>query len=199
MKAEYDKATTVRELKPGDEALVLLPTSQNKLFAKWQGPFQVLRKCDDRNNYELQIRNRTAILHLNSLRKFHPPDQDTDYCLNMLMIDAAGEDDETDLLRFPDVPDTTEGVGGRSLTTSTDVYADDGTAPNDFGCATGEQLTPQETTRLRSLLGKFPEIFDERPGFTSVIEHKILVKDQTPIFSGLIEYPKVKERRLNVN
>ena len=34
MKAEYDKATNVRELKPGDEALVLLPTSQNKLFAK---------------------------------------------------------------------------------------------------------------------------------------------------------------------
>ena len=99
----------------------------------------MLRKCDDRNNYELQIGNCTAILHLNSLRKFHPPDQDTDDSLNMMIIDAAGDDDETDLLKFPDLPDTTEGVGGKSLTTSTE--ADDGTAPNDIGYAAGEQLT----------------------------------------------------------
>ena len=148
MKAQYDTATTVRELKSGDEALVLLPTNQNKLFAKWQAPFQVLRKCDDRNNYELQVGNRKAILHLNSLRKFHPPDQDTDDGLNMMLIDAAGDDDETDLLRFPDVPDTTEGVAGRSLSTSTNVYADDGTAPNDFGYATGHHTAALSTGQI---------------------------------------------------
>jgi len=138
------------------------------------------RKYDDRNNYELQIENRTAILHLSSLRKFHPPDSDTDDGLNMTIIDAAGEDDEIDLLRFPDISDTTEEVGGRSLTTSTDADADDGTAP-------------QETTRLCSLLGKFPEVFEERPGFTSVIEHKIVEKTKRQ-FSAAVSNTRKSNR-----
>ena len=38
-KTWYDQNTRDRELKPGDEVLVLLPTSSNKLLAQWQGPY----------------------------------------------------------------------------------------------------------------------------------------------------------------
>ena len=38
----YDTRARLREFKPGDAVLVLLPTSTNKLLAQWQGPYSVL-------------------------------------------------------------------------------------------------------------------------------------------------------------
>ena len=38
-KTWYDKTARERELEPGEEVLVLLPTSSNKLLAQWQGPY----------------------------------------------------------------------------------------------------------------------------------------------------------------
>ena len=40
----YDKNTKPRQLAVGDLVLILLPSSDNKLLAKWQGPFQVLEQ-----------------------------------------------------------------------------------------------------------------------------------------------------------
>ena len=53
-KTWYDQNTRDRELKPGDEVLVLLPTSSNKLLAQWQGPYEVLRKTG-KVNYEIDM------------------------------------------------------------------------------------------------------------------------------------------------
>ena len=38
----YDRAARQREFRPGEEVLVLLPTTTNKLLAQWQGPYRVL-------------------------------------------------------------------------------------------------------------------------------------------------------------
>ena len=53
-KSWYDRTARMRELKPNDQVLVLLPTSHNKLLAKWQDPYKVV-------TYEVSIpgaRNR---------------------------------------------------------------------------------------------------------------------------------------------
>jgi len=75
MKADYDKRTTVRQLQPGDLALILLPTCGNKLLATWSGPHKVLRECHN-GNYELLVGKRKAIYHINSLRKYYVDDAD---------------------------------------------------------------------------------------------------------------------------
>ena len=56
-KTWYDQNTRDRELKPGDEVLVLLPTSSNKLFVQWQGPYYVLRKTG-KVNYEIDMKDK---------------------------------------------------------------------------------------------------------------------------------------------
>ena len=56
-KTWYDQNTRDRELKPGDEVLVLLPTSSNKLLAQWQGPYYVLRKTG-KVNYEIDMKDK---------------------------------------------------------------------------------------------------------------------------------------------
>ena len=64
----------------------------------------------------------------------------------------------------------------------------------------GEQLTTQQRTGLRAVLDRYPEVFDDSPGFTHVIEHKIEVMDQTPIYQRPYRIPEsqrdVVEREL---
>eukprot|EP00731_Ephydatia_muelleri_P037265 Em0431g1a len=45
-KSWFDKDARLREFKPGDTVLVLLPTSSDKLLAQWQGPYQVLQRVE---------------------------------------------------------------------------------------------------------------------------------------------------------
>ena len=56
-KTWYDKTTRKRELKPGEEVLVLLPTSSNKLLARWQGSYRILYKVG-KVNYEVEMLNK---------------------------------------------------------------------------------------------------------------------------------------------
>eukprot|EP00731_Ephydatia_muelleri_P002194 Em0001g2194a len=72
-KAWYDQNARERTLQEGDLVLVLLPTSSNKLAAKWQGPYKVERRVG-KVNYVVDMhdrRKRRRIFHINMLREFH--------------------------------------------------------------------------------------------------------------------------------
>jgi len=73
-KVWYDRNAQPRELKPGNEVLVLLPTSASLLFAQWQGPYRVekMGKVDYIVN-RLGKRKHKQMLHVNLLRKWHAP------------------------------------------------------------------------------------------------------------------------------
>ena len=72
-KAWYDQNARSRELTPGDDVLVLVPTSASKLFAQWQGPYKVVKKVG-RVNYEISMPGRRKhkwVLHVNLLRRWY--------------------------------------------------------------------------------------------------------------------------------
>ena len=52
MKVWYDQKAREQSYDVGEEVLVLLPTSERTLEAKWQGPYRVTRKVGDLN-YEV--------------------------------------------------------------------------------------------------------------------------------------------------
>ena len=71
----YDRNARQREFKVGDNVLVLLPTATNKLLAKWQGPYPVMRKVGP-VTYEINMFDhvkKKRILHVNMLKLWHPP------------------------------------------------------------------------------------------------------------------------------
>ena len=71
----YDQNARQRELKAGDQVLVLLPTSTHKLLAQWQGPYQVLKKVGE-VDYLVDMhdhRKRRRIFHINMLREWVVP------------------------------------------------------------------------------------------------------------------------------
>lgn len=59
-KTWYDKKARERVFQPGQQVLFLLPSSDNKPLAKWQGPYQVTKRLG-RVTYELCLTGRTNI------------------------------------------------------------------------------------------------------------------------------------------
>ena len=65
-----------RELNPGEEVLVFLPTSSNKLLAQWQRPYHVLHRLG-KVNYEVYMPDkwkRRTVFHVNMLKRWYPPE-----------------------------------------------------------------------------------------------------------------------------
>ena len=72
----YDKDARLMVFKPGDEVLVLLPTSQEKLLAQWHGQYQIVKR-NGQVTYLVDMhdkKNRKRIFHVNMLKKFCRPD-----------------------------------------------------------------------------------------------------------------------------
>src|SRR5260221_12367436 len=73
----YDKYSRERSFSPGEQVLVLLPTTENKLLARFRGPHVVTRRISD-VNYEVAIGSRLTILHINLLKKGYARDSARD-------------------------------------------------------------------------------------------------------------------------
>lgn len=43
-KSQYDRKARERSFVPGQKVLLLLPTPDSKLLARWQGPYEILKK-----------------------------------------------------------------------------------------------------------------------------------------------------------
>lgn len=50
----YNKKVKPKEFQPGEEVLLLLPTSETKLWAKWRGPYKVIRRVTS-VDYEINM------------------------------------------------------------------------------------------------------------------------------------------------
>uniref|UniRef100_A0A9J7Y7K1 Uncharacterized protein n=1 Tax=Cyprinus carpio carpio TaxID=630221 RepID=A0A9J7Y7K1_CYPCA len=71
----YDQKARSRTFQVGEQVLLLLPTSENRLLAKWQGPYQVRKKVGP-VTYEIEMPSRNKPLqtfHVNMLKKWHSP------------------------------------------------------------------------------------------------------------------------------
>ena len=71
----YDLHSPDREFQIGDQVLVLLPTSTNKLLAEWCGPYPVIQKIGG-VNCEIKMTDRKKqrrIFHINMLRQWNSP------------------------------------------------------------------------------------------------------------------------------
>lgn len=72
-KTWYDQKARQRTLVPGQKVLLLLPTSESKLLAKWQGPYKVIRQMGPAT-YEIEMPGRRKprqTFHVNLLKEWH--------------------------------------------------------------------------------------------------------------------------------
>jgi len=68
-KRQFDYRAKPRSFTAGDQVLVLLPTSDNKLLMQWKGPFEVLERVEG-NDYRIELANRKKVFHANLLKQY---------------------------------------------------------------------------------------------------------------------------------
>jgi hypothetical protein len=141
----YDQNARERRFEPGEQVLVLLPTSTSKLLAQWQGPYPVLRRIGE-TNYQIDMvdkRKRKRIFHVNMLRKWHTP------TVSSMWTGDEPDAEADEVLLWKD----DEGGSNQPLL--------------------GDQLSANERKRLQTLLEEFQEVFQSEPGRTNLTEHSI--------------------------
>ena len=143
----YDENARERELEVGDYVLVLLPDSTQKLFARWQGPYEVKKKIGN-VNYQVDMRDkkkRYRVLYINLLSKWHAPY--TAYTAEL--VEEIGEDE---------IP----------------VWREDSKEEPRY--TTGE-LSESQNRQLYSLLHDYRDVLQPCLGKTDLVEHHIRIPE----------------------
>lgn len=152
----HDKHAREREFQPGEDILVLLPTTSNKLKAQWQGPYRVLCRIGA-VNYQIGMHDTCKckrVSHVNMLKKWHTPPTT---CL--LAEEMSSEEcPEEDILSWHP---TTENIP---------------TKP-----AIGDTLSNQQQRELEDLLKHYQNTLQSQQICTQLIEHHIPAKSERPI------------------
>lgn len=163
----YDKMARSRSFEAGEEVLLLLPTSDNKLLAKWQGPYQIKKKVGP-VTYQIEIPSRSQPLqtfHVNMLKKWHPhrtPDQ---------------EEESNDFAMLVRVVEGEEELEEQYLPT----------------CCSNSKLNLQHLSdEQRDQLWKCipDQLFMDTPGRTDLVDHSIILKDPKPVRQAVYRVPE---------
>ncbi|XP_035992490.1 large neutral amino acids transporter small subunit 3, partial [Fundulus heteroclitus] len=94
----YDQSARYRSFKPGQKVLVLLPSADSKLLAKWQGPYEIQNRLGQ-TTYKIAIPDQprsTRVLHVNLLKEWvERPKAD------VFLIQEVLEEEEEDTQYLP--------------------------------------------------------------------------------------------------
>ena len=157
----YDKGARERSFQPGQQVLLLLPAVENKLLAKWQGPYTVVRKLSS-TTYEIEMldkRNPRQVFHINLLKEWTTREPAPS---QQLLVRAVKEEDDVE--------------GEFTPTGHTTVLPD------------LSHLSVIKQQELEAIVP--PDLFQERPGTTDLVNHDIHLRDNTPIGQRMCQIPE---------
>ena len=144
----HDRTARERSFQLGDQVLILLPTTANKLSAEWQGSYRIVKRVGevDYMVHRHDCRKKNRLFHVNMLRKWqvHEP-TDTEYWCEEVL-----ETSEDDLAVW----------GGNDGSTLAEARL-------------ARRLSQDQHATLQGLREVFSDVFQDKPGRTSVIEHAI--------------------------
>ena len=172
-KKAYNRKARDRQLKVGDKALVLLPTSNNRLLMQWKGPFVVTSKTGPLD-YKIDINGKLKQFHINMLRWYtervkpvnHGGTSDVLAEVGVAIVDMDHEEDQLDNSseeRGNSICDTV-----RQKESVEDVHLSSG-------------LTSEQVTEMKDILKDFPDVFTDIPGKTNLVECDIKLTSQEPV------------------
>ena len=150
----YDKNAKFREFSSGDPVMVLLPTTSNKLLAQWQGPYLISKRIG-RVTYLVDMhdkKKRKRVLHVNMLKAFSVrKSNESSYWAEEVAEDA----DDKDIL----------------------VWNDEHSGKPKYG----EHLREGQQQVLNGVISDFADVFNTRPGWTTLAEHRIETGQAPPV------------------
>lgn len=139
----------------------MLPSSDNKLLAKWQGPYSVTKKMGQ-VTYEVHMpdrRRKHQVFHVNMLKKWS---ERPEPAVSAMLIRAVEEEEEYSEQYLP----------GRDEKSKLDL----------------SHLSEARQCELSHFLPE--DLFVERPGRTAVVERWIVLKDEQPVRQSSYRVPE---------
>lgn len=203
----HDKKSRQRTFQVGDEVLVLLPSSANKLLMSWKGPFKIVQCLDF--DYLLEMNGKTRIFHPNMLKKYFRRE-------NQISSSATLHTEETDIplqeILSPDFPLSSNSEEDQScsevsppvafvgiLPDSSDEFDGDESVPEIHTLSSGESfrdvhfddnLSSHQRQQLSEVFSEFQHILTSNPGkFSLGVEHEINLSTEKPVFSRRYSLP----------
>ncbi|CAN2391270.1 K02A2.6-like [Pristimantis euphronides] len=153
----YDRNARDRVYQEGQKVWVLVPMTQNKLQAAWEGPY-VVHKCLNEVNYIVTIdhvQKRQKVFHVNMMKAHH------EWGACTFLVCSAPEEGEADVLL--------------------DLLA---TAQDNRSLKDAEvnlQLSGDQESQLQRVLHPFLSAFTGKPGRTKLAVHHVDTTDNSPI------------------
>ncbi|XP_073807553.1 uncharacterized protein [Danio rerio] len=175
MKKRFDVKTVVREFKPGDQVLVLLPIVGSALSARFSGPYVIDHKISN-TDYVLRTpdrRRKTRVCHVNMLKAYlvrqdqiEKKEVTKPIALMNMDFDISTEADEDGLV-LRNAPQQCALLQNSKILKNLSSHL--------------THLTETQKKDVKNLIEQFPELFHDTPTQTSVIQHDIVIHNSNPI------------------
>ncbi|KAK8776894.1 hypothetical protein V5799_029762 [Amblyomma americanum] len=150
----YNRNSVNRQLRPGERALILLPSDKNKLTMQWKGPFPVTGKKNE-VDYELLVSGKKIFL-INMLKRYEERTANADQMTSCMVI--SEESDAGEVPTF----NSRKTMG-----------------PED--AVLNPTLDAEQTAQLKCLLERYGTVFSDLPGKTKIIACKLRLTTEQPV------------------
>ena len=194
-KKRYDKTSRPRSFCRGDQVLLLLPTSSNKLTSQWKGPYEIVEKCSE-VEYKVEINGKVKQYHINTLQEFVPRFQEGKSETFKTSKDERLLEAER-LLNCDDalpcqntigmVLENAEGSPLEKGKIDTIILPTAVQSETIADVIINRDLDKPSFYKVSQILDEFKDVFSDVPSKTKVITHEIHLKDKTPIYKR--QYP----------
>ncbi|XP_037789363.1 uncharacterized protein LOC119584788 [Penaeus monodon] len=188
-KSYYDRKAKLRTLDEGDQCLILLPTSTNKLLAQWSGPYIILKRVSD-VNYIVGIGHEKKLFHINMIKKYYPRSSPVSQP-SCTTRQQRGDNRRPVNVRRRSSPDS--GVDNlKPFGCAATVIPEDSGFCQPWTPETDSREGPESIiinpkledhhkADLREIIQKYPEIFSDQPRVAKVEEHRIILRNKVPV------------------
>ena len=173
-KLKYDRRSRIRNLEVGDEVLIMLPTTENKLLMQWRGPHPITKRIG-LLDYRVSVNGTEKTFHINLLKRY--------------IRREAERQNETDREREL-------AVEGQPLEIGCGCFEDEESVEEDLidfpvfkgkenveNVKIGDNLSSKEREELMQILRKFDVMFTDLPGDCEIVRHEIPVSEEKIIQS----------------
>lgn len=157
-KAYYDLKAKPRKLNTGDDVLVLLPSSSNKLVMQWLGPYSVVECKGNGVDYVIRVRGKNKLFHINMLKKYFRRDG----------LERKGETVQVCVVEDED----------NCNNNCKPVYFE---TDSDNNINIGSESSESQVDDLKVILKEFSDVLTDKPGLTDSIEHVIHMNTDKPV------------------
>ena len=169
-KSDYNRRnrTKLRKFLAGEFVLLLLPTDANKLLMQWKGPCEIVGEVR-LNDYKINVNGKMKILHANLLKKYHVRNHDTDHSNHDHRANVSASSAQQATMNELDDDEQLEFSNFESRESVATVKIGN--------------LSDSELLQTKALLNEYRDVFNEVPGCTNIIEHKIVLTSDKPVRS----------------